>query len=132
MSPLKYAEYLQQMDKSVFRYNRGLRLEGSPSDWWSIGENERRLKILYENENLVAVEKPAGIIMHPNRRSVFLNVTSQLALQTLQETGKAVYYGCRTRLDGVVSGVCFLYKGKWNQETKRWNIPEFSDITFKT
>ena len=68
------------------------------------------------------IDKPAGLIMHPNKRSKTLNVVNLLPHQLSTKLG-STKLACRTRLDKNVSGICFLAKLIYSQKRSTW-IPE--------
>lgn len=70
---------------------------------------EGPLTILYEDEHILAVDKPAGMLIHPSRATM----TGTLANRVLgyyQKTGQACAYHPITRLDRDTFGVVLLAK----------------------
>ena len=73
---------------------------------------EGPLEILYEDECLIAVDKPAGLIVHPT----FSRQTGPLATRLLgyyRRTGQACAVHVLTRLDRDTMGVVVFAKNAW-------------------
>lgn len=70
---------------------------------------EGPLTILYEDEYLVAVEKPAGMLVHPSR-SRFDGTLANYVLGYYQKTGQKCAFHPVTRLDRDTFGIVLLTK----------------------
>lgn len=84
-------------------------LEEAPPDFPA---EEGPLEILYEDDCLIAVDKPAGLIVHPT----FHRQTGTLAnllLGYYQRTGQAAGVHIVTRLDRDTMGVVLFAKNAW-------------------
>ncbi|MEM6776022.1 MAG: RluA family pseudouridine synthase [Planctomycetota bacterium] len=70
------------------------------------------LQILYEDDGLVAVDKPAGMVVHPARGNWSGTLTSALAFrfQSLSDVGGPTRPGIVHRLDRDTSGVIVVAK----------------------
>ena len=67
------------------------------------------LTVLYEDEHLLAVDKPAGTLIHPSR-SRFAGTLANYVLGYYQKTGQAAVFHPLTRLDRDTFGVVLLAK----------------------
>lgn len=67
------------------------------------------LTILYEDEHLLAVDKPAGMLIHPSR-SRFTGTLANLVLGYYQKTGQTGAFHPLTRLDRDTFGVVLIAK----------------------
>ena len=67
------------------------------------------LTVLYEDEHLLAVDKPAGMLIHPSR-SRFTGTLANLVLGYYQKTGQASAFHPLTRLDRDTFGVVLIAK----------------------
>ena len=67
------------------------------------------LTILYEDEHLLAVDKPAGMLIHPSR-SRFTGTLANLVLGYYQKTGEPSAFHPLTRLDRDTFGVVLIAK----------------------
>ena len=78
-------------------------------------ENKERLEIIYEDENLIAINKPHGLLVH---RSPIARDADRFAVQELRnQIGKRVY-PCH-RLDRKTSGLLLFAKNElYNQRTQ--------------
>lgn len=70
---------------------------------------EGPLIVLYEDEHLLAVDKPAGMLIHPSR-SRFTGTLANYVLGYYQKTGQASAFHPLTRLDRDTFGVVLLAK----------------------
>lgn len=70
---------------------------------------EGSLTILYEDEHILAVDKPAGMLIHPSR-SQFTDTLANLVAGYYQKTGQAAAFHPVTRLDRDTFGVVLLGK----------------------
>ena len=71
-------------------------------------ENEP-ISILYEDDHLLAVEKPAGMLIHPSR-SCFTGTLANRVLGYYRQTGQMSAFHPLTRLDRDTFGVVLLAK----------------------
>jgi len=67
------------------------------------------LTILYEDEHLLAVDKPAGMLIHPSR-SRLTGTLANLVLGYYQKNGQSCAFHPLTRLDRDTYGVVLLAK----------------------
>ena len=70
---------------------------------------EGSLTILYEDEHILAVEKPAGMLIHPSR-SQFTDTLANFVAGYYQKTGQAAAFHPVTRLDRDTFGAVLLGK----------------------
>ena len=70
---------------------------------------EGGLTILYEDEHILAVDKPAGMLIHPSR-SQFTDTLANFVAGYYQKTGQAAAFHPVTRLDRDTFGVVLLGK----------------------
>ncbi len=70
------------------------------------------LTILYEDQHLLAVDKPAGMLIHPSR-SRFTGTLANYVLGYYQETGQDCAFHPLTRLDRDTFGVVLLAKNAY-------------------
>ena len=70
---------------------------------------EGSLTILYEDEHILAVDKPAGMLIHPSR-SQFTGTLANFVAGYYQKTGQAAAFHPVTRLDRDTFGVVLLGK----------------------
>ena len=70
---------------------------------------EGSLTILYEDEHILAVDKPAGMLIHPSR-SQFTDALANFVAGYYQKTGQAAAFHPVTRLDRDTFGVVLLGK----------------------
>ena len=70
---------------------------------------EGSLTILYEDEHILAVDKPAGMLIHPSR-SQFTDTLANFVAGYYQKTGQATAFHPVTRLDRDTFGVVLLGK----------------------
>jgi len=68
------------------------------------------LDILYEDAELIAVNKPAGLLAHPSRTEKSGTLTNALAYYFLQTAGEVIRPGLIHRLDRETSGVIVIAK----------------------
>ncbi len=67
------------------------------------------LTVLYEDEHLLAVDKPTGMLIHPSR-SRFTGTLANLVLGYYQKTGQSSAFHPLTRLDRDTFGVVLIAK----------------------
>lgn len=67
------------------------------------------LTVLYEDEHLLAVDKPAGMLIHPSR-SCFSGTLANLVTGYYQRTGQKSAFHPMTRLDRDTFGIVLLAK----------------------
>lgn len=70
---------------------------------------EGSLTILYEDEHILAVDKPTGMLIHPSR-SQFTDTLANFVAGYYQKTGQAAAFHPVTRLDRDTFGVVLLGK----------------------
>lgn len=70
---------------------------------------EGSLTILYEDEHILAVDKPAGMLIHPSR-SQFTDTLANFVAGYYQKTGQAAAFHPVTRLDRDTFGAVLLGK----------------------
>ena len=70
---------------------------------------EGELAVLYEDEHLLAVDKPAGMLIHPSR-SRFTGTLANLVLGYYQKTGEPSAFHPLTRLDRDTFGAVLIAK----------------------
>lgn len=70
---------------------------------------EGSLTILYEDEHILAVDKPAGMLIHPSR-SQFTDTLANFVAGYYQKTGQTAAFHPVTRLDRDTFGVVLLGK----------------------
>lgn len=70
---------------------------------------EGSLAVLYEDEHILAVDKPAGMLIHPSR-SQFTDTLANFVAGYYQKTGQAAVFHPVTRLDRDTFGVVLLGK----------------------
>ena len=70
---------------------------------------EGALSVIYEDEHLLAVDKPAGMLIHPSR-SCFSGTLANFVLGYYQKTGQNSAFHPITRLDRDTFGVVLLAK----------------------
>lgn len=68
-----------------------------------------QLSILYEDDHILAVDKPAGMLIHPSR-SCNTGTLANLVLWHFQQTGQGMTFHPLTRLDRDTFGVVLLAK----------------------
>jgi 23S rRNA pseudouridine1911/1915/1917 synthase len=68
------------------------------------------LEILFEDEDLVAVNKPVGLLTHPSHSEMSGTLTNGLAFHFLANCGQAMRAGLVHRLDRNTSGVIIVAK----------------------
>lgn len=68
------------------------------------------LEILYEDEHLIVVNKPVGLLAHPSRSEKSGTLTNGLAYHFWQTSGMAIRAGLVHRLDRNTSGVIAVAK----------------------
>ncbi|MBZ9572063.1 RluA family pseudouridine synthase [Patescibacteria group bacterium] len=84
------------------------------------------LKILYEDGNILGIEKPAGIIVYPERPIVEKTLIDHLLKNCpdLKNVGKAPRYGIIHRLDRDTSGILLIAK---NNKTLNFLQKQFKE-----
>ncbi len=88
------------------------------------------LKILYEDEELIAVDKPAGMVVHAGagvRSGTLVNALLH-HLQSLSQVGGALRPGIVHRLDRNTSGVLLVAK---NDVAHRQLAAQFAELTIE-
>ena len=70
---------------------------------------EGHLTVLYEDEHLLAVDKPAGMLIHPSR-SQFTDTLANFVLGYYRRTGQDCAFHPLTRLDRDTFGIVLLAK----------------------
>ena len=70
---------------------------------------QRNITVLYEDEHLLAVDKPAGMLIHPSR-SRFTDTLANYVLGYYKKTGQQSAFHPFTRLDRDTFGVVLLAK----------------------
>ncbi len=68
------------------------------------------LEVLFEDEDLIAVNKPAGLLTHPSRTEKSGTLTNGLAYHFLATTGRPIRAGLIHRLDRDTSGIILVAK----------------------
>jgi 23S rRNA pseudouridine1911/1915/1917 synthase len=68
------------------------------------------LNILYEDDHLIVINKPVGLLVHPSRSEKSGTLTNGLAYHFWQTTGSAIRPGLVHRLDRNTSGVIVIAK----------------------
>ncbi|MCI0391310.1 MAG: RluA family pseudouridine synthase [Acidobacteria bacterium] len=68
------------------------------------------LDILYEDDHLIVVNKPVGLLVHPSRNEKSGTLTNGLAYHFWQNSGAAIRPGLVHRLDRNTSGVIVIAK----------------------
>jgi 23S rRNA pseudouridine1911/1915/1917 synthase len=68
------------------------------------------LDILYEDDHLIVINKPVGLLVHPSRSEKSGTLTNGLAYHFWQTTGAAIRPGLVHRLDRNTSGVIVIAK----------------------
>lgn len=68
------------------------------------------LEILFEDEHLIVVNKPIGLLVHPSHREKSGTLTNGLAYHFWQTSGEAIRVGLVHRLDRNTSGVIVVAK----------------------
>ena len=63
------------------------------------------IQILYEDEDILAVNKPSGLPMHPNLDPLRSNLAGALQCQLARRDGEPGYLGIHQRLDLETSGI---------------------------
>ena len=71
--------------------------------------NKMSLSILYEDEDILVVNKPAGMPIHPSMNNYKNSLANGLAWY-YQEQGKAFIFRCTNRLDRDTSGLTVIAK----------------------
>ena len=67
------------------------------------------LTVLYEDEHILAVDKPAGMLIHPSRASITGTLANRV-LAYYQKTGQSCVFHPITRLDRDTFGIVLLAK----------------------
>lgn len=70
---------------------------------------EGELTVLYEDEHILAVDKPAGMLIHPSR-STMTGTLANRVIAYYQKTGQAAAFHPITRLDRDTFGIVLLAK----------------------
>jgi 23S rRNA pseudouridine1911/1915/1917 synthase len=68
------------------------------------------IRILHEDDDLIVIDKEAGLLTHPSRRAKSGTLTNALAHHFLQTTGRLIRPGIVHRLDRDTSGVIVVAK----------------------
>lgn len=97
---------------------KGMRLDPGDRVSLTIAANERSsatpepiaLDVLYEDAELIIVNKPAGLLVHPSRTEKSGTLTNALAYHFLQTSGAPLRPGLLHRLDRDTSGVVAIAK----------------------
>ncbi len=90
-----------------------------------------RLKIIYEDKDLLVIDKPAGIIMHPgagNYDKTIVNALMTYNKNSLSNIGDELRPGIVHRIDKNTSGLVVIAK---NNETHENLSKQFNDHTIK-
>ena len=88
-----------------------------------------RLKIIYEDKDLLVIDKPAGIIMHPgagNHNKTIVNALMSYNKNSLSNIGDELRPGIVHRIDKNTSGLVVIAK---NNETHENLSKQFNDHT---
>ena len=78
------------------------------------------LDIVYEDEDIIVINKPAGMPIHPSRNNYTNSMANALAWY-YKEQGKPFIFRCTNRLDRDTSGVMMFAKDEKTQRTLRDN-----------
>src|SRR5438128_1388863 len=97
---------------------KGMRLNPGDHVSLTIAASERSsatpepiaLAVLYEDADLIVVNKPAGLLVHPSRTEKSGTLTNALAYHFLQTSGAPIRPGLLHRLDRDTSGVMVIAK----------------------
>lgn len=113
---------LKKMHKSVLVNGEWLHLNQqlSEGDTLTIHIQEREssekippvklpLSIVYEDEDIIVINKPAGMPIHPSRNNYTNSLANALAWY-YQEQGKSFIFRCTNRLDRDTSGLTVISK----------------------
>ena len=76
------------------------------------------LHIVYEDEDIIVINKPAGMPIHPSRNNYTNSLANALAWY-YQEQGKSFIFRCTNRLDRDTSGLMMFAKDEKTQYTLR-------------
>ena len=92
---------------------------------------EYKLNIVYEDEDLIVLNKPAGIVMHPgagNFNNTIVNALMHYDKGSLSTIGDELRPGIVHRIDKNTSGLVVIAK---NNETHESLSSQFSNHTIK-
>ena len=106
-----------------------LRLNLPEPEQASLKPYEFKLEIIYEDEHLLIINKPAGITMHPgagNYNKTIVNALIHYNKNSLSTIGDVLRPGIVHRIDKNTSGLVVIAK---NNETHEYLSKQFSDHT---
>ena len=76
---------------------------------------KKRIPVLFENEQVIVFDKPAGLLVIPSPKNEAVTLLSEVNAQFKQEHPNSRLYPCH-RLDRDTSGVILFAKSKKNQQ----------------
>ena len=88
------------------------------------------LKVLYEDENIIAIDKPSGIVMHPGVKNESGTLANGLLyhFENLSNINGLDRQGIVHRLDADTSGIVLIAK---SNESHIWLAEQFKNRTIK-
>ena len=88
------------------------------------------LNVLYEDENIIAIDKPSGIVMHPGKKNESGTLANGLVyhFKNLSNLNGLDRQGIVHRLDADTSGVVLIAK---TNDSHKWLAEQFKNRTIK-
>ena len=88
------------------------------------------LNVLYEDENIIAINKPSGIVMHPGMKNESSTLANGLLyhFENLSNINGLDRQGIVHRLDADTSGIVLIAK---TNESHKWLAEQFKNRTIK-
>ena len=88
------------------------------------------LNVLYEDENIIAIDKPSGIVMHPGVKNESATLANGLVyhFESLSNVNGLDRQGIVHRLDAETSGIVLIAK---TNESHKWLAEQFKNRTIK-
>ena len=88
------------------------------------------LNVLYEDENIIAIDKPSGIVMHPGVKNESGTLANGLLyhFENLSNINGLDRQGIVHRLDADTSGIVLIAK---TNESHKWLLDQFKNRTIK-
>lgn len=104
---------LKNLDKIVRKLNRVLVVEKEKET--GIVPMDIPLRVVYEDKNMLLIDKDAGIVVHPTEKKVAVTLANGLVNYFLKTEGKILVPRFFNRLDMNTTGLIIAVKNAWTQ-----------------
>ena len=108
---LKLVTVNKKIVKPSFKVKNGdvIDIESKPDEPIDMLQENIKLDIVYEDEDILVINKPAGMPIHPSMKNYYNSLANALAWY-YQDQGKPFIFRCSNRLDRDTSGLTVISK----------------------